>query len=114
MAVPGSVHNRAAAGTNELLRTGAGPVLDASDVLMALAIDHRRAVPQLVEGRPRPRPGDVGAYAAIAAEPCTLDGLAGVVGAPLVDVAMSLARLEQAGWVAETDGWYQVVGAPLR
>ena len=114
MAVPGSVHNRAAAGTNELLRTGAGPVLDASDVLMALAIDHRRAVPQLVEGRPRPRPGDVGTYAAIAAEPCTLDGLAAVVGAPLVDVAMSLARLEQAGWVAETDGWYQVVGAPLR
>jgi DNA processing protein len=114
MAVPGSVHNPAAAGTNELLRNGAGPVLDASDVLVALELDHRRAIPQLVEARQRPRSCDLDAYRAVAAEPLTIDGIVAAVDGPLLDVAMSLARLEHAGWVAETDGWYQVVGAPLR
>jgi DNA processing protein len=114
MAVPGSVHNPAAVGTNELLRTGAGPVLDASDVLLALELDHCRAVPELTETRQRPRRGDLAVYRACAAQPQTLDGVLTVVGADLVDVAMALARLEQSGWVVDTDGWYQAVGAPLR
>ena len=42
MAVPGSVHNRAAAGTNQLIRDGATPVTDAADVMLALGLDHRR------------------------------------------------------------------------
>ena len=52
MAVPGSVRNRAAVGTNQLLRDGAAPVTDVDDVLVALGLDTRRA------GRPRydPRP----------------------------------------------------------
>ncbi len=53
MAVPGSVHNRAAAGTNQLIRDGATPVTDVADVLLALGLDHRR------DGRrfdPRPLP----------------------------------------------------------
>ena len=114
MAVPGSVHNPAAAGTNELLRTGAAPVLDASDVLVALALDHRRAAPALTETRQRPRRLDLPVYEACAGEPCTIDGIIAGVGADLIDVAMSLARLEQSGWVVETDGWYQAVGALLR
>ena len=43
MAVPGSVRNRAAAGTNQLLRDGAAPVTDVDDVLVALGLDTRRA-----------------------------------------------------------------------
>jgi DNA processing protein len=114
MAVPGSVHNPAALGTNELLRTGAAPVLDASDVLLALELDHCRAVPELSDSRQRPRRSDVAVYRACAAQPQTLDGVVAAVGTELLDVAMSLARLEQAGWVVDTDGWYQAVGAPLR
>src|SRR6185295_12761685 len=43
MAVPGGVHNRAATGTNQLIRDGAGVVIDVTDVLLALAMDHSRA-----------------------------------------------------------------------
>ena len=39
MAVPGSVQNRAAAGTNHLLRDGAAPVTGVDDVLVALGLD---------------------------------------------------------------------------
>lgn len=114
MAVPGGVNCPAAAGTNELLRTGAAPVLDASDVLLALELDHTRAVPQLVETRSRPRPGDVSVYEACAREPRQLDGIVLAVGGELVEVAMAVARLVHDGWFAETDGWYEAIGAPLR
>lgn len=114
MAVPGSLHNPAAAGTNRLLREGAGTVLDATDVLIALSIDHRRSVPTLSDTRSRPRKDDLAAYRACCEDPRTIDGLVLAVGTSVAEVAMSLARLEQGGWVAQTDGWYQPIGAPLR
>ena len=55
MAVPGAVHNRAAAGTNQLIRDGAQPVTDPSDVLLALGLDHRRAGRRAFDPRPLPR-----------------------------------------------------------
>lgn len=113
MAVPGPPSNRAAAGTNELLRDGAAPVLDAADVLTVLAIEHRRAGAP-AELRPRPRPDDVVVYDALGAEPRTVEGVSLACGLSLVDAAMRLARLEQSGWVAGTDGWYERVGSPLR
>ena len=42
MAVPGSVRNKAAEGTNKLLLEGAAPITCVDDVLVALALDHRR------------------------------------------------------------------------
>ncbi|MFT3855580.1 MAG: DNA-processing protein DprA [Ilumatobacteraceae bacterium] len=114
MAVPGSVNSPASAGTNELLRTGALPVLDASDVLQVMELDHGRAVPTFVELRPSPRGGDVGVYRLCADGACTIDDVAAALGLSLIEVAMALARLESTGWLAETDGWYQVIGAPLR
>lgn len=113
MAVPGPPSNRAAAGTNELLRDGAAPVLDAGDVLTTLALDHRRAgVPS--DLRPRPRPDDVVVYDALGVEPRTVEGVSLACAIPLVEAAMRLARLEQSGWVAGTDGWFERVGSPLR
>ena len=44
----------------------------------------------------------------------TIDGVALLAGLSLVDAAMRLARLELAGWVAQADGWFECVGAPLR
>jgi hypothetical protein len=32
----------------------------------------------------------------------------------LVDAAMSVARLEQNGWIQQSDGWFETVGSPLR
>jgi DNA processing protein len=113
MAVPGAVSSRAAAGTNRLLRDGAAAVLDVGDVLTALAIDHLPLAVGLVELRRRPGPADRAAYEACQQQPRTLDGLADVLGCGLGATAMSLARLRQDGWLAESDGWFEAIGAPL-
>jgi DNA processing protein len=114
MAVPGGVGSRASAGTNQLLRDGAAPVLDAGDVLAALQLDHTRSTPGFVELRPRPRADDVVVYRVIGDEPRTVDAVALAAGLPLVEVAMRLARLEADGWIAQADGWFECVGSPLR
>jgi DNA processing protein len=115
MAVPGHPGNRAAAGTNALLRDGAAPAMDAGDVLAVLQMEHGRAggvVP--AELRRRPRKEDIAVYLVVRDEPRTIDGVALLAGLSLVEAAMCLARLELAGWVAQADGWFECVGAPLR
>jgi DNA processing protein len=114
MAVPGHPGNRAAAGTNALLRDGAAPAMDAGDVLAALQLDHRRSAAVATELRRRPRPEDLAVYRVLRGEPRTIDGVALLADLSLVDAAMRLARLEAAGWVAQADGWFECVGAPLR
>jgi DNA processing protein len=115
MAVPGHPGNKAAAGTNSLLRDGAAPVLDAGDVLAALHLDHGRSADAApAEMRRRPRSDDVAVYRVLRDEPRTIDGVALLADLSLVDAAMRLARLEAAGWVAQADGWFECVGAPLR
>ncbi len=114
MAMPGSAVNRAARGVNELLRDGAAPVLDVDDVLMALHLGSRSGpAPGAVDLRPRPVPSDVAVYRLLQLQPHTLDGIAEAASLPLVDAAMSLARLSAAGWVGGTDGWFECIGSPL-
>lgn len=114
MAVPGHPSSRAAAGTNALLRDGAAPAIDVDDVLTCLALEPLRRVDQPGDPRPRPRRDDAAVYDALRSQPRTIDGVALACGLSLVDAAMRLARLEHAGWVAETDGWFECVGSPLR
>ncbi|MEN9507325.1 MAG: processing protein DprA [Actinomycetota bacterium] len=113
MAVPGSAANRAASGVNELLRDGSSPALDVDDVLVALSLDHARVGPLFAEQRQRPRASDRTVYDLCRLRPCTIGDVADATDRPLIEVAMALARLEQAGWVGQTDGWYEVLGAPL-
>jgi DNA processing protein len=113
MAVPGSATSRAALGVNALLRDGSPPAVDVADVLMALSIDHRRAGGETSELRPRPRRDDVGVYRACVERSSTIGELVERTGRPLVEVAMALARLEQAGWLDQVDGWFEPVGRPL-
>ena len=83
MAVPGSVSNRAAAGTNQLLRDGAAPVTGVDDVLVALGLDTRRAGVPAFDPRPLPawrRGRRAGARAG--ADPCTLDEIVVELGLP--------------------------------
>ncbi len=108
-AVPGSVHSRASSGTNELLRDGAAPALDPTDVLVELGIDHRRAGRSHYDPRPRPRGTDARVLDACRDEPLTVDDLADRFGLGLGDVAMVLARLERDGWLVESGGWFEVV-----
>jgi DNA processing protein len=114
MAVPGSAANRAALGTNALLREGSAPVLGVDDVLLALDLDHSRTGPQFAEQRGRPRAVDLDAYRACACSPMTIGDVAASTGASLIEAAMSLARLEQGGWLVQADGWYEANGSPLR
>ena len=53
-------------------------------------------------------------YRAVSKDPRTVDGVALAAGLTLVDAAMSLARLEAAGWIGQADGWFERVGSPLR
>ncbi len=114
MAVPGGVHNRAATGTNQLIRDGAGVVVEAADVLIALAMDHRRAATSIADPRPRPNRADLAVYDTCAGAPRTIDGLALACSLNLVEAAMAVARLEQMGWIQQIDGWFEAVGSPLR
>ncbi len=114
MAVPGHVANRAALGTNELLRDGAAPALDVGDILTALHLDHTRSATVLCDSRALPRSDDEPVYSVCAERPRTIGDIAHGCNQPLLDVAMSLARLEQAGWLAQTAGWFEIVGSPPR
>jgi DNA processing protein len=109
MAVPGSVRNRAAAGTNQLLRDGAAPVTDADDVLVALGLDTRRAGSATYDPRPLPRGVEAEVLALCRADPRTLDDVVVGLGTTVADAAMALARLERTGWVRECGGWFEPV-----
>lgn len=108
-AVPGSVRSRASAGTNELLRDGAAPALDPTDVLIALGLDHRRANRSSFDPRPLPRGDDAAVLDACRSEPLTVDALADRFELSLGAVAMVVARLERDGWLIDSGGWFEVV-----
>jgi DNA processing protein len=109
MAVPGSVRNRAAAGTNQLIRDGAPPVTDVDDVLIALGLDTRRVGPVAYDPRPLPRGLEADVLAACRDDPRTLEEIVVGLDLPIADAAMALARLERTGWVREAGGWFEPV-----
>jgi DNA processing protein len=108
MAVPGSVNNRAAAGTNQLIRDGATPVTDAADVLLALGLDHRRDG-RGYDPRPLPRGDEARVLERCRVDPCTLDDIVADLDMSITEAAMTLARLERSGWVREAGGWFEEV-----
>ncbi|MET0460019.1 MAG: DNA-processing protein DprA [Ilumatobacteraceae bacterium] len=109
MAVPGSVRNRAASGTNQLIRDGAAPVTGVDDVLVALGLDTRRAGPVAYDPRPLPRGLEADVLAACRDDPRTLDEIVVGLDLPIAEAAMALARLERTGWVREAGGWFEPV-----
>lgn len=111
MAVPGSPHNPASAGTNLLLSQGAATVCDATDVLVALGLDHRRDRVRC-EHRIAPSIDDGVVLDALAHAPLTFDQLVARVGLPLTDVALRLGRLEAHGWVTSNAGWWEALVSP--
>jgi DNA processing protein len=101
MAVPGSRRNPAAAGTNELLRDGASPCIDPSDILLALGLtpgsrrrDHRE-----------PARGDAAAVLrACGGEPATFDQIASRTALAPAAVVSAVRELERAGWMERSKG----------
>jgi DNA processing protein len=101
-AVPGEITSALSAGTNDLLRQGAAPLLAAGDVLAALGL----------EPAP-PRSGAVSEAAAlvlaeITDAACDADGLVRATGRSTGEIAAALVELELAGLVSEGEGVYRV------
>lgn len=110
MAVPGSVHARASAGTNQLLCDGAPPVTGCDDVLVALGLHSVRRSDASHDPRPAVDALGMKVLEVCRRRPCTLDDLCRSVGVSIGEVALAVARLERDGWVGESGGWIEVLG----
>jgi len=113
LAVPGSIRNPAAAGTNQLLRDGAAPVCGIEDVFDALSLDSP-APPAKGDGRTPPGATAERLLAVMGWEPIRLDVLMAHSTLDPSTIALELAHLELAGWVAERAGYWHRIGPPPR
>jgi DNA processing protein len=100
MAVPGSVRNAAAIGTNQLLADGCAPVRDVDDVLVALGLGRatmaaRRATP----ARPACSPEAVAVLEAIDDGPTSVDQLVERLGFGVGEIHLRLGELSASGLV---------------
>jgi DNA processing protein len=113
MAVPGSVRNPAAAGTNRLISEGAAPACDPADVLTALSLTPALGVSRrtLLDGADAPADADDGADAAVLDvlddEPKTLAAVIERTGLPPGEVVAALTRLELQSRAITERGWWQ-------
>ncbi len=108
-AVPGPVNCRASAGTNQLLCDGAAPATTSDDVMMALGLDSRRAGRARFDPRALPRGSAAEVVAMCREQARTIEQVMVVLGTSLGDTALVMARLEHAGWLRETAGWFEAV-----
>jgi len=104
LAMPGSRRNPAAAGCNALIADGAHPLLDPSDVLIALGLATSGG-----SGWASKAPTKLGAEARAVAhsfggEPATADQIAGRTGFAPAQVSEALRELERAGRIERRRG----------
>jgi DNA processing protein len=101
-AVPGEITAALSAGTNDLLRQGAAPMLSAEDVLAAIGLE-----PQVA---PRHHVSEAASalLSLLADGSCAADELVRRSRLSTGDVAAALVELELAGIVREGDGIYRV------
>jgi DNA processing protein len=106
MAVPGSVRSPSAAGSNQLIAEGCAPVLDSTDILVALGLS---TAARAVSCEPPPQPSGRARKLldAFDWEPVTLEHLAARTGWHLRDLALVLEDVIAGGWVTVDGGWYE-------
>jgi DNA processing protein len=101
-AVPGEITSALSAGTNDLLRQGATPLLSADDVLTALGIE---PIPEaLPDGL---SPESLALLERLTDGPRTLDELVRATEGDPAGLAAALTELELAGLIAAADGVYR-------
>jgi DNA processing protein len=101
-AVPGEITAALSAGTNDLLRQGAAPLLSAQDVFFALGLDAR---PRSVT--PKVSEGAEAVLELLADGARDADELARLGKLPTAEVATALVELELAGLVTAAEGVYR-------
>ncbi len=106
LAMPGSRRNAAAAGCNALLVDGAHPMIEPSDVLVALGLSPGSRRPGTASARARPQGHEGTVLRACGGEPATTDQLTSRTGLSAEQVAVALAGLERAGWVSRSRGFW--------
>ncbi len=115
--VPGPVRSPASAGSNQLLYDGPGPVRHARDVLDAIGLfrpdppapDGSRGRAGPAGGRApagRSDPVEAAVLRALGRRPATVGDLMARAGLDAGAVARGLQRLDAAGLVAESGGWW--------
>jgi hypothetical protein len=87
----------------------ATPALDATDVLVALGLDTRRAHRRRFDPRPALNSEERRLFELLGGDAVTLEELALRGGGELVPVAMALGRMEAAGWVCRSGAWFEAV-----
>jgi len=105
-AVPGEVTSSLSAGTNDLLRQGAAPLLTTDDVLGVLGLDPVPSSPSRAKAL-SPAVGRV--LPAIHDSPGSVDELARSAGLDSAAAAAALVELELEGLVVSADGIYRAV-----
>jgi DNA processing protein len=95
-AVPGEITSALSAGTNALLKLGAGPLTNVSDVLASYGIEPERA-----QGESSPL---------LELLPATADELVRRTGLGADEIAGALVELELAGRITVADGLYRSIG----
>jgi DNA processing protein len=108
-AVPGPIDDRASSGTNALLEVGAFPVTSTDTLLVALGLDGRRAGRGRVDLRATPQGAAARVLATCRGGPQSVETVARIHAISLAEAALTLARLERSGWLAEAGGWFEVV-----
>jgi DNA processing protein len=104
-ALPGSRRNPAAGGCNELIRDGANPLLDPSDVLFAVGRGAATRA-QWTHAAPPPDPDERAVLKALAGEPATLDDIERRVELGVERVGPALRGLERSGRVRRSRGYW--------
>ncbi len=116
MAVPGPLTSRSSEGSNALLADGCAVVRNVEDILLALDITPG-SLPfnsQSTVIKPTPKdlsPEETRLLDQLIAGPATIDELITNANTPnsLAQVALTLDRLHQSGWVIESGGWWERV-----
>ena len=108
MAVPGSVRSSSSAGTNLLIADGCAPVLDTTDVIVALGLTAASRAAEADHRSPLD-PRQKAVLDAFDWEPVTLEHLATRTALSLPDLALTLEALLAGGRVTAAGGWYERV-----
>ncbi|MEO5799847.1 MAG: DNA-processing protein DprA [Gemmatimonadales bacterium] len=106
LVVPGPINSVNSSGTNRLLRDGAVPILEPSDILIPYGIVARPGVitPRPVAAPCTLSPTEARVFAALTAEGQSVDDLAELIGIPVGELLAALLGLELGGLVQQLAG----------